>query len=155
MKIVNIGDFWTANLADGLHLVEIVQNWVRFEHTLDEQDKENWKGMGYTLENMPKTVWQSEDSGWLYRSWRTGMQDVQRDPNMLVEVIYRDDDGFNIWVKISPNDLVERVPGPEDESKPWTEDEPETKLSGKVLGGVALGALLFWDELALIFLVTR
>jgi hypothetical protein len=154
MKIVNIGDFWTANLVDGLHLVEIVQTWVRYEHTMTDEDREYWKGMGYTPEETPKTVWEVEDSGWLYRSWRGGMQDVMRDPNMMLEVIYRDEDGFNVYEKISPNDLVERVPGPGDEPEPWTKDEP-TKISGKVLGGVALGALLFWDELALIFLATR
>ena len=46
MRIVNVGDFWTANLVDGIHLVEIVQNWVEYTHVLTEQDKENWKGMG-------------------------------------------------------------------------------------------------------------
>ena len=83
------------------------------------------------------------------------MQDVMRDPNAMVSIRFEDEDGLDNYMKTSTNVLLERVPEPGDEPEPYTKDEPETKLSGKVLGGVALGALLFWDELALIFLATR
>ena len=154
MKIVNVGDWWTAKLFGRVLLVEVVQNWVEYTHVLTEQDKENWKGMGYTPEETPHTVWQTEDSGWMYRSFRTGMQDVMRDPNAMVSIRWVDAEGLDNFMKTSTNVLMERVPNPEDEEEPWMEDEPASNTA-VVLGGVALLAVMFWDEAALIFLATR
>jgi len=163
--MVNIGDYWEANIDGELRLVQIqgIYKYITRPRTPEEIQRYMDENDG---EEPHDEYWVWEKGAWLYGSWEEGMGDIAKDPNARLKVYYEDYTEDYIY----PSQLITRVPDPPPEVEPFIPEseeegdltqeeaenmEPETK-SNAVAWGVGIAAIvLFWDEVLLLFLATR